>query len=291
MKRPFACVMLLSTPCRRRDPGRLMRTIWVAVLVLLWPLAGNAARPLPMYELQVEGRIAIGPDGAVRDYTLQSKLAPEIAAVVDRRVREWKFEPILLDGKPVIAETTMRLALLATPQDADRYALTIQNVWFGTPGRTGTMTPPRYPKDAVYAGLGAKVILVLRLDPKGNVVDVVPEQTSLTASGSERVAASWRQVFERASIAAAKKWKFDVTETIGGQPVESSIRVPVVYTLGNAGDTGQWKAFVPGPVRPVPWVGPETVASQADRDRLGDGDMQPLDSRFRLREGVVGTAL
>ena len=58
------------------------------------------------YELTVHGELYIGPEGTVTDLKLRSAdLSPEIAAMVDRQVRKWRFEPILVDGRAVNAKT------------------------------------------------------------------------------------------------------------------------------------------------------------------------------------------
>lgn len=272
-----------------------MRTLVIVALALAWPMAALAGKPASEIEMEVGGRIAVGPDGLVRDYKLTSKLSPAVAELVERSVRSWKFDPILVDGKPVIAETRLRMVLHGTPVGDDRYTLKVENVWFGEPERAHDMTPPRYPAEAARADLGAKVVLVLKLDADGNVVDVLAEQTSLDKrTHSEQVADKWRGVFEQASIGAAKKWKFKPGETVNGEAVDSLVRVPVTFRMGDArrnDDVGSWKAYVPGPVNPIPWVTEGSVASQAERDRLRDGDTQPLSSRFKLVEDVVGTTL
>lgn len=271
-----------------------MRMLAVAALALAWPMAALAGKPAADIEMEVGGKIAVGPDGLVRDYKLTSELPAAVAGLVERNVRSWKFEPILVDGKPVIAETRLRMVLHGTPVGEDRYTLKVENVWFGEPERAHDMKPPRYPTVAARAGLGAKVVLVLKLDADGNVVDVLAEQTSLDKrTRSEQVADKWRRVFEQASVAAAKKWKFTPGETVNGEAVGSLVRVPVTFWVGGSpkDDSGRWKAYVPGPVNPIPWVTEDSMASQAERDRLRDGDAQPLSSRFKLAEDVVGTTL
>jgi hypothetical protein len=266
---------------------------WIAALVLALPWAAQAERPQAMYEMNATGEIEIGPDGSVHDYRLQSDLKPVIAAIVDKEVRSWKFEPILVEGKPVIGKTKLRLALSAVPAGADEYKLKIDNVWFGEPERAQKMVPPKYPMNAVYANLDAKVVLVLKLDPEGQVIDVFPEQTSLSATGSEPLVKRWRKVFEKASITAARKWKFNTTERVNGRAMESLVRVPVSFTLSDTRDTemeNKWNRFVPGPINPLPWVHPGSVAVER-RDDLQDGEAQSLSSRFKLKDDVVGRML
>ncbi|MGV8941166.1 MAG: hypothetical protein ACOH1P_06430 [Lysobacter sp.] len=46
----------------------------------------------------------------------------------------------------------------------------------------------------------------------------------------------------------------------------------------------------PGPRVPVPWIVDTAVASQ-DVGSLKDGDVQALDSQFKLKNGLVGSLL
>lgn len=269
------------------------RGAWALLLALLLPVAATAEKPVPTFELQVDGAISIGPDGRVLDYEPKSDLSPAIAKIVGDQVRSWTFEPVLVDGRPVIAETRLALELEAMQSGDDGYALRIARVWFGQPAKRHRMDPPRYPRSAVRARLGAKVVLVLKLDAQGNVIDVFPEQTSLTSAGKESVEEKWREIFEKASIAAAREWKFEITETVNGKPIESSVRIPVVFTLrddSRRSDT-RWQVFIPGPVHPLPWVDSESLATGPGRDALEDGELQPLSSRFKLKQDVVGKVL
>ncbi|HEX7768706.1 MAG TPA: hypothetical protein VF422_01620, partial [Dokdonella sp.] len=158
-----------------------------------------------------DGEVRIDAEGRVSDYGLSSELTPEIAALVDRSVRRWRFEPILQDGRPVIAKTALRIRLLAkrSTDDSDNYTVSIASVEFGAPRRSSAGKPPSYPRLAASARLGAKVLLLLRIDDTGKVVEALPYQTSLGArTRSERDAEAWRELFERAGIAAAKTWKY-----------------------------------------------------------------------------------
>jgi outer membrane biosynthesis protein TonB len=253
--------------------------------LLLLPLLGMAAQPMT-YEMEAVGDIEIGPDGTVKDYRLDENLPKGVVRAVDRSVRLWKFEPIQVDGRPVIATTRMRLGLTAVPMEGDNFALKVTNVWFGEPQRRQALAPPLYPPAMQRAYIEGKVSLILKLDAGGNVMDVMPEQTSLSKDVKGKAANRWRRMLEESSVAAARSWKFTPTETVDGEATPSLIRVPVVFTMG-----GQWKGFIPGPIQPIPWLIRESVASQAMRDTLEDGQAQPLASRFKLAQEVIDTTL
>ena len=268
-----------------------MRMI-AAFLLLVLPFASLAA-PVPTaqqpeYSMQVTGDLEVAADGSVHGYTLDEGLKPKVEELVAASIDRWKFEPILVEGRPVIARTRLRMTLKAEPFEQG-YRLRIENVWFGEPTRTSLMDPPRYPTAAARVGLSARVVLVLKLDSAGNVTAVHPEQTSLSAKISGKTAGVWRRRFEIASIEAASKWKFDMAEVIDGAPMDGSIRVPVDFMMGSSG-IEQWHGYFPGPITSAPWAETgQQVASASDQ--LGNGQVQPLYSRFRLTTEVMGAVL
>lgn len=246
-------------------------------------------------ELAADGEIQIATDGHVSDYRLKSTLAPAVADLVDRNVRGWKFEPILVNGVPVLAKTAMHLSLQAVPVDGnENYSVKVVHISFGDPKLIGGGKPPRYPEDAVHARLGAKVMLAMRLDATGKVIDVQPYQTSLAARASSEVEAErWRRVFERAAIAAAKTWQYDVSEVINGKPIGTSVMAPIDFYIQNGSQSPPegWKAYAPGPVHPAPWMDNGKLADSHDLSAIKQGQAQSLDSHFQLRDDVIGKAL
>jgi len=257
-----------------------------------WAAANSAAT----LEMNADGEIQVAIDGSVSDYRLHSQLPSTIAQLVDRDVRGWRFEPVLVDGTPVVAKTAMHLALKAEPADGrDNYRIRIVNVIFGAPRQHDHTRHPHYPELAVRAHLGAKVLLAIRLDENGKVTDVQPYQTSLDArANSQNEADHWRKLFEEASVTAARSWTYDLSETFNGRRIETNVIVPVVFSLsnvpGSAPQAGQWKAYVPGPLHPAPWMTDRTFADH-DLSAFPDHQSIPLNSRFHLKNNVVGTTL
>src|SRR5690606_41143945 len=176
------------------------------------------------FELQAVNTLEVAPDGSVHDYTLETKLDPQVAALVDSTVRGWQFEPVLVDGRPVIAVTRMRLDLEALPRD-DGYALQVANVGLGEPEAKDNQ-PPRYPASALREGVGAKVSLLLALNADGTVDKVHVEQVSLTERMGKR-GDLLRERFADASRETAMGWTYDMAEIVDGEPVTAQIRVPV----------------------------------------------------------------
>ena len=81
------------------------------------------------------------------------------------------------------------------------------------------MNPPRYPPSAARAGIEGTVILIIDVDPNGNVTNVSVEKSSRNRD------------LDRAAMDAARKWRFNPGQS-GGQKVAGRVRVPVDFTLG-----------------------------------------------------------
>lgn len=257
------------------------------------PTAPSPQAQAPVYMLFTEGDLFLAPDGTVSDIKLQAGkgLTAEVSALVEKRVRAWRFEPILVDGKPVAAKTRLRLDLRAEPVAAG-YRLRVNGMGFGTPVRDSSrMQPPEYPAEARQAGLEARVTLVVTLDAAGNVADAAIGSTSLSVRGSPRVLSRWAALFEKTALAAARKWKFQLTEEVGGHAVERTVmRVPVDYRLRSRDDNDDgWHMLLPVPGRGT--VQGADGAMLAAAPSPPEGQPQALDSRFRLKDAVIGTLL
>jgi hypothetical protein len=268
---------------------------WVT-LVLAAVLSGACVagdREKAFYNLDAVGNIVINPDGTVHEYTLKSELPPAIAAPVDRNIRSWRFQPVTVDGRAVSARTHFFISLIVEPV-GDHFQLRIADLNFGGPPLQKGSKAPQYPRDAAYAGVGAKVIVVLKLDSTGAVSAAHAYQVSLNVKAPEKVAGRLRRQFELASTRAAMDWKFDLTEDIPGQAPGMVIQKVVQFvppTTDRSPDFEAWRAYVPGPSVAVPWLEPGVVVADADVARASSSEARLLSPRLRLIEDAVGKVL
>ena len=266
-----------------------MRTwiLWVA-LALFSASAVAEDKPLRM---EVMGEIAIDHAGAVYDYKINTLLTPEVKQLVERVVRQWKFEPVVRDGKPVYARSNMHLTLLATPVEAG-YRLQVEDVRFLGNRSMKTAVPPRYPREATRSSIGAIVLVAARVDADGKALDAAAARSALVGvRGSDRVAEKGRQRFEASCVEAMKQWTFQPADLAAGGPPETTIIVPIVFQTADAGPIDRvWRANdLVGPPHPIPWLPP---AQQAfDAEGLREGQMLALDSPVKLRTNIEGTTL
>lgn len=263
----------------------LYRKCFPIVATALLLIAGMAqAKDDPVLELAAIGMLEVGPDGSVLDYTLENDLDPAVASLVDRTVSGWRFEPVLEDGKPVIAVTRMRLDLEAVPT-GDSYVLRVADVSLGAPD-PADMPPPAYPRSALGEGVGAKVTLLIQVDTEGRVRQVHVEQVSMTRRMGKR-GDFLRERFADVSREAALGWTFDAVELIDGERVAARYRVPVTFESGSANDWAERETYIPGPYHPAPWADQENTTDRL----LAENEARPLDSRVKLRDEVVGSTL
>lgn len=264
---------------------RLLLALLFALLAVRAPAAEQAQAE---FELTAHGEIEIGPDGSVLTHRIERGLSAIITKLVEKNVRTWRFEPILVEGRPVIAKTTMQLALQAKPTPEGDYALTLENVWFGVRKANSANVPPNYPLKALRKSLGARVLLVLQLDSAGRVLAAHPRQTSLNRRFiKEARAQEWREVFEAASVKAALTWSYAGSDLIGNQPSGGYVLVPISYQVAAE---NEWQGFFPGPETTAPWES-ESGLLAGDPEAVDDSSAVALNSRFKLLTDVEGKAL
>ena len=254
----------------------------------------------------VTGWVEVAPDGSVYNYTLDQpdKLDSGVVNLIAKTIATWKFKPVLVDGKPVLAKAKMNLRIVATKQDKDEYEIRVRGVTFGgdgakDEGKAGNemnaepsykvRKPPSYPAVALRARTGGTAYLALEVDHTGHVERAIATQVNLRAVGSEKDMRLLRQAFAEASLTAAKAWTFNVPQSGKFATKDDwTVIVPINYSIRGTGESreerryGQWDVYVPGPVTPIPWE-QDQVADGNNADAVADdGLVFTPDSRFVL---------
>ena len=231
------------------------------------------------------GTIDIKPDGSVGGYAIDAKekVPDYVLGNITRQVPGWKFEPVLVDGKPVPARTRMSLRVIAKPAEDGNFLVSLGGVNFGEYSddatdqvTRGRLRAPEYPREAWSVGGKGTVYLLLKIDRQGKVADQVVEQVNLTAIGDPRQMKKLRKSLGDASLKAARSWTFHLPTTGEAADAESwSIRVPVNFQLADDGKAryGTWQAYLPGPRQRASWVDDEDMSSP---DALADDGVYPV---------------
>jgi hypothetical protein len=219
----------LHLPCKRdqmRGLDRLRKAdmgakYWIGMVLAACAglaMAGGSAEIRKQVEAStlVTGMIDIEPDGSVSAHVIDhpEKLPEAVANLIGRASPGWRFEPILVDGKPIRARTKMSVRIVARKLEDDRVAMRIGSAVFGQEIEgeyvsSRNLQPPRYPAGAAYAGVAGTVYLVLRIGRNGTVEQVHAEQVNLrVVARNEAEMNRWRDMLAETSVLTAKRWKF-----------------------------------------------------------------------------------
>lgn len=260
------------------------------VLGALFALASMVAQASSMQDVEsstvVSGMIVVAKDGTVQAAVVDDadRYGQAIADMVRDAALQWRFEPVLHDGKPVVAKASMHVRVVLKKTDDGKYNARITAARFGEddPKVTDTLRSaegnkrimPGYPAGAAKNYVQGTVYLSLRVDRSGQVVEAVAEQVNLGSIGPERLARKYRKLLADSALAAARRWTY-VLPTTGKLVNEESwtVHIPVAFNLGSdrPGSRPVWRTYVPGPYTPAPWVDkPDTNAA----DAIADGVMQ-----------------
>lgn len=266
---------------------RILSGIFGLLLALPFVAMGGGNGPAAVRKqveasLLVTGMISIEPDGSVSavDLDRPEKLPEGIAVFVGRSMADWRFEPVLVDGKPSRVRTKMSARLVGKRADNGGMRVTIRGADFGDyearpeaeriTGRQ--LTPPNFPQDAAYAGAQGTVYLLLKVGRDGAVEEVATEQVNLRILGSELQMKELRNIFARSAALAARRWTFNLPSQgeEAGWPYWS-VRIPVDFAFhgDKPHEYGQWEAYVPGPRQRVAWAQQDDPAFSPDA--LPDG--------------------
>ena len=218
----------------------------------------------------VSGVIDMRADGSVEHYSLDhpEKLSPAVTQMIGTEVLQWRFEPVLVDGKPVAAHTNMSLRIVAKPVDEQNFNVRIQSASFygGSGDKRGLVSVQKktslMPMIDAMASTGvdaADLYLALKIGKDGKVMDAIVEQVNLYALGSESQMAIARRILGKSAVYTVRQWMFAVPAR---EPPEGTAywsgTLPISFQLGDGSspdlqEDEEWRMYIPGPCTPIPW--------------------------------------
>jgi hypothetical protein len=229
------------------------------------------------------GELVIEPDGSVGALSINERFGKDIDPILDARIRAWRFEPILEDGKPVRAKAHFLIDLQADvgPEGAGQFRITdtrfVDPPATGARQSTGGIEPPRYPVNAMRRGYGAHVNLLARIDGQGKVIDISGQDSWLTSRDNDlKPEHTLRMLAEfiAASEKAVRQWDMRVAAEAGKQIVH----VPITFTLETR---SPWRRAHFVSVEKAPWAAKteaQSLAMLSPGGGLSRDDIRLLDS-------------
>lgn len=237
------------------------------------------------YIAETGGTLSIDERGHVIAVELDNpKIGDEIREGYARHIQDWRFEPVVIDGKPARVTGHMRLSLVAFRQDGvDGLRLGFRNVsfydppgWEGQPDDIrfeGKPARPVFPEKAARAGIGASVQLMVKVGKDGAVAEAATQDVWLTGEkvGSDARRRGLVEQFAASSERAAARWRF------ANAPEGKLLQVPVRYVFPDV-DIRSWVRSRPEVVAVPQWVAEATQDSVLRAGAPGE----PISDRFRL---------
>lgn len=268
-----------------------MKSMKKAILVALLAIAPMAAQASTSRDIEssaiVKGTIVLAKDGTVQSAVIddEAKYGQPIAEMVRKAALRWRFEPVMRDGAPVVAKSSMHVRVVLKKATNGNFVARIKGATFGDSSTDSTdtlrgaevnkKTFPYYPKAAIRARVEGTVYMALHVDRSGHVTEAVAEQVNLGITGSERILKEYRAILAESALKAARRWSY-VIPTTGKLAAQDSwtAHVPVTYYLNELGKPERdrtWETYVPGPFTPAPWVDKPDVNAA---DALADDSVQ-----------------
>lgn len=231
----------------------------------------------------VSGTIVLAKDGTVQMAVVDdgAKYGQPIADLVRKAALQWRFQPVLLHGEPVVAKASMHVRVVLKKMSDGNFNARVKGATFGDSNADSADTlhnaegnkriPPKYPEAAIRGRVQGTVYLALRVDRSGHVVEAVAEQVNLGNIGSDHILKQYRTILAESALKAARQWSYAIPTTGPLAKQDSwTAHVPVNYALNvmNAPKPDRtWVSYVPGPYTPAPWIDkPDMNAADALAD-------------------------
>ncbi len=192
----------------------------------------------------------IDESGRVIDVMILRSVPQLDQAAIDA-VKQWVYEPLIIDGKPTKALFTVTVRFQLDKEDIEKFAEGAVKVTDAIPPpKLIKKVDPVYPEAARKAGVEGVVILEARIDVQGKVKNV-------------RILRSIPQL-NQAAIDAVKQWVYEPL-IIEGQPKEAIFTITVRFNLNGKGKketadkTSTGEVLVPKLIKKVDPVYPEAA--------------------------------
>lgn len=292
--------------------GRTGIAATTALLCALLLQATVSAKSAPLEPLEavsvltLDGRIVIEPDGHVSDVSIDTKLAPTLAAMVRQHVLAWRFKPVSVGGEARQIKTFLHMGLAAA-DTAGKYRVWVDSVRFPDspqsveqrvdgepePIRAGKLRLPNYPDELQARGLMATILLAIRVTPEGTAGDVVAVQ-SMYYDLIERkwLSPKGLKSLESNAVNSARHWTFKVPPAAARTPDQMTVVVPVQYTMGYDLDKpGVWVKVQRTPKRAIGWLPVQRDSIQLGIANSSGGGVSQYGAGPTLLSEVAGVPL
>lgn len=268
---------------QRRFAGLLF-----VLLAACFSLGAQATEPETTEQvmtMRIKGQVAFDAQGKVIAQQFDTKMNPELAAFVEKTVSGWRAKPFVRDGQPVAFKSPLQMTLVGRETTPGQFAISVDKVVFKDPdAKQNAATPardrpemirrlykPAYPRGLSQLGVGGVVLVLLKFDEKGSVVDAaITQSLLLNAKGSPANLTRARKQLELVCLRSARSIQVDPAALVpepGQTAEEARIGVmPFNFNQPNNDNLGVWRIEQRGPKHRISF-------QPADRELLGASDI------------------
>lgn len=171
--------------------------------------------------------VSLDADGRVVKLATDDRTVPKAHAQLEDAIRNWRFSPGKINGRPAATDTHLHVRLEIRRVD-QHYELEIVRASTGSDYDRGL--PPKYPELAAKMGKHGLAMLYVEYDGAGKVSKIEPARD--VPKPNTRLL--------KAAMDSVATWRFS-PEVVGGHAVPGSALVPVCFRLPGEPSRCAWK--------------------------------------------------
>lgn len=194
-----------------------MRGLALGLLLAVPLLASAAGPPRKPVDLTMSWVVAVDKDGKLGAMTPTEDKNMGLYQRLETGIRKfWVFKPGKVNGKPAPTETTLTVHSTLEPVDGF-YRVRVRDASTGP--RYDKTVSFKYPDEALMSHRGGGVLLEVRYDATGKIIDAKATRGGEPKPGPD---------IERAAVIAVKQWTLK-PETVGGHGIAGKALVPLCF--------------------------------------------------------------
>lgn len=198
----------------------MLKHFYCAALFLSSPALADTQK-LKTVVGKIYGDITISEVGMVSAVTFNNIKDAKIAALLESQVKKWEFHPMLVNGRPQLAEAGFSMDIFITQDlvtnktteivlDDVTVMPTVLELSAQEKSDTSKRFYPQYPSNAYSMNLGARLNVAVEINADGSVERAAVKEFAYLNFGkgsASKVPAYVQKEFSERSINAAKKWR------------------------------------------------------------------------------------
>ena len=167
-------------------------------------------------EVSVQFKLCIDATGRITCLEPTPDQPATLVNAMIERIPSWRFKAADRDGKPVSAESTLRVTLKGQRVAGGGFEMKVVDTSLGP--RYAKVLRPKFPDRALGARRGGGVMVAATVMPDGALRDLVAKEDL-----SDRI-------FVGAALQALRHWQL-VPERVEGKPVATRVLIPIVFSF------------------------------------------------------------